>query len=125
MRKKKSPQPDDLIDWMKRYLKVDRILKTLNAAVDIDQLLWSVEFKRCPAIDLFIKAHDQRIRSGNDAHENDSDDWSSVSIVPYADLVLTERNLRAFIRQAEPSFDSKVIHNPNDAVTVLAAWFDA
>lgn len=125
VRNKKPPQPDDLIDWMKRNLKVDRILKKLNASDDIEHLLRSVEIERCPAIALFIKAHDKRIRAGNNAHENDSDDWSSVSIVPYADLVLTERSLRAFILQAEPSLDSKVTHDPNHAVTVLAAWFNA
>lgn len=122
-RKKKSPQRGDLVDWMKRYLNVDRILKKLNENVEIDSLLEVVEIERCPAVWLFIKAHEKRIRAGNDAKENDVDDWLSLSVVPYADLVMAERNLRAFMIQAQPQLDVKVTHDPNYAAAVLNEWF--
>jgi hypothetical protein len=123
MRKKKPVQADDIVGWMKRFLNVDRILTKLNTDVNVDRLLRSVEIQRCPAIDLYIKAHQKRLRAGNNANENDADDWSSVvPVVPYADLVLTERSLRAFIVQADPSLDAKVAHDPNRIATAIAEY---
>ena len=123
-RNKKPLQTNDMVDWMKRFLKVDRILRKLNADVDVDHLLRSIKIERCPAVDLFTKAHEKRIRAGNTVKDNDSDDWSSVAVVPYADVVLTERNLRAFLIQANPNLDSKVTHDPRQAMAVLVKWFE-
>lgn len=122
-RNKMPIRDDDLIGWMKRFLKVDQILTKLNTNVDVDLLLRSVERTRCLAIDLYFKAHEKRIRAANKPDENDSDDWSSVAVVPYADLVLTERRLRSFIVAADPSLDSKVTHDPNQAESFLSDWF--
>ena len=123
-RKKEPLQTNDIVDWMKRFLNVDRILKKSNADVNVDHLLRSIKIERCPAVDLFTKAQEKRIRAGNRVKDNDSDDWLSVAVVPYADVVLTERNLRAFLIQANPSLDSKVTHDPKQAMAVLTKWFE-
>ena len=59
------------------------------------------------------------MRSGNPPEDNDVDDYMSIPVVPYADVVLTERNLRAFILQADENLKSKVFYKATDAVAQL------
>jgi hypothetical protein len=55
-------------------------------------------------------------------HDNDVDDWMIVHIVPFADVVLTERKLAHFIRQADPSLGERVTHDPENAIEILRPW---
>lgn len=112
----------DVIGWMKRFLKIDRIISKFNTDANVDDLLSKLDLTRCPAIRLHLAALDKRIRAGGTPKDNDVDDWMYVPVVPYADLVLTERNLQHFIHQADPSLKSKVTHDPNTAVKLLDKW---
>ena len=121
-RNSKSIQQRDIIEWMKRFLKVDRILNALNSEDDVDSLLSDVEIPRCPAVHLFLNAREKRLRAANAPHNNDVDDWLYLPAFAYADLVLTERNLRSFIQQADPALADKATHDPNRAVEILTKW---
>jgi len=59
-------------DWIKRYLKVDRILKAFNPQVriDVDGLLDTIDVGRCPAVDLYWKVREKRMRSGNPVEDS-------------------------------------------------------
>ena len=121
-RKSKSIQQQDIIDWMKRFLKVDRILNALNSHVDVDDLLSNVDVSRCRAVNLFLKAREKRIRAAHPPHENDVDDWLYLPVVAYADLILTEKRLRTFMHQADPALAAKATHDPNRATEILTHW---
>jgi len=112
---------DYQLGWMKGFLKIDKILKAFNAQVDIDvdNLLKTVNVATCPAVDLYWKVREKRMMSGNPPNDNDVDDYMFLPVVPYADIILTERNLRAFILQADKALESKVFHNASDAVQAL------
>jgi hypothetical protein len=109
------------LGWMKGFLKIDKILKAFNAQpdMDIDDLLKNVDVSACPAVDLYWKVREKRMISGNPPNNNDVDDYMFLPVVPYADIILTERNLRAFILQADKALESKVFHNASDAVQAL------
>jgi hypothetical protein len=112
----------DPVGWMKRFVRIDRVVAALNPNVQVDELLAQVDIARCPAVNLFLKAHMHRVRAANAVKDNDVDDWMFVPVVPYADLVLTERNLAHFLCQADPSLKSKVTHDPKRAIEMLRRW---
>jgi len=124
MRRSKPIQKHEIVQWMKRFLKVDRVLNGLNRDVDVDGLLSNIEVERCPAVKLFLSARMEKIRAANLPHDNDVDDWLYLPVVPYADLVLTERNLRSFIKQADPKLAAKATHDPNQALEILRKWIE-
>jgi len=106
-------------EWIKRFLKIDRILRAFNPRIDVDEILDKFEVKNCPAVNLYWTVREKRMRSGNPPEDNDVDDYMFLSVVPYADIVLTERNLRAFILQANKSLESKVFSNACDFLNAL------
>ena len=109
------------LGWMKGFLKIDKILKAFNGHtdIDVDDLLKNVDATACPAVDLYWKVREKRMMSGNPGNDNDVDDYLFLPGVPYADIILTERNLRAFILQADKTLESKVFHNASDAAQAL------
>lgn len=121
-RKGKRLTSRDCLDWMKRFVRVDRVVTALNPPVPVDELLAKVDLSRCPAVSLFLNAHLARVKAVQAVRDNDVDDWMIVHIVPFADVVLTERNLAHFIRQADPSLANKVTHDPEKAIEMLRPW---
>ncbi len=113
---------EDVREWMKQSLRVDRILAALNPKLDASDLLECVDWLRCPAIVLFLRARWKEIEQGHQPRDGDVDDWSSVPVVPYADIVLTERHLRAMIHEADPSTQAKVTSDPNEAAGMMCKW---
>jgi hypothetical protein len=55
----------------------------------VDAVLESVDVGRCPAVNLWFRAREMRMRAGQKAHPNDADDWVSLPLVPYVDIMLT------------------------------------
>jgi hypothetical protein len=106
-------------DWLKRFLKIDRILKAFNSGSYVDTVLEKIDLGNCPAITLYWTVREKRMRSGNPPEENDVDDYMFLPVVPYADLVLTENNLREFILQADRNLESKVFSKVSDALNAL------
>jgi hypothetical protein len=106
-------------DWIKRYLKIDKILKVLNPEIDIDGILGSIDITKCPAVKLYWNVREKRMKSCNPPQDNDVDDYAFLPVVPYADIILTERNLRAFILQADSNLESKVFAKATEAVETL------
>jgi hypothetical protein len=106
-------------DWIKRYLKIDKILKAFNPEIDIDGILDKIDVTKCPAVKLYWNVREKRIKSGNPPQDNDVDDYIFLPVVPYADIVLTERNLRAFVLQADSNLKSKVFAKATEAVKTL------
>lgn len=109
----------DVVEWLKHYLKADCIVADLNPNANVDALLAAVDIGRCPAAALFLKAREKRIRAGQAAKDNDADDWVSVPIAAYADVLLTERNLRSYLHQADKSLETRVTHDPGLAVEMI------
>jgi len=105
--------------WMKGFLKIDRILRAFNPLIDIDGVLDGIDATECSAVNLYWKVREKRMKSGNRPQDNDVDDYMSLPVVPYGDIVLTERNLRTFILQADKNLGSKVFHNVTDALDAL------
>jgi len=105
--------------WIKGHLKIDRILRAFNPGIDVDDVLPKIDVKYCRAVDLYWKVREKRMKSGNPPNDNDVDDYLFLPIVLYADIILTDRNLRAFILQADKTLESKVFHNASDAAQAL------
>lgn len=106
-------------EWMKRFLKIDRILKAFNPQDDVDSVLDKIDVTKCPAVKLYWSVREKRMNSGNPPQDNDVDDYMFLPVVPYADIVLTEHNLREFIRQADNNLMSKVFSKASDALSAL------
>ena len=106
-------------DWIKRFLKIDRILRTFNPAIDVDSVLDNIDIRECPAVDLYWTVREKRMRSGIPPNDNDVDDYMYIPVIPYADIVLIERQLRGFVLQADRSLESKVFSNVGDALSAL------
>lgn len=109
-------------DWIKRLLKIDRILKAFNPQIndgDIDSILDKIDASECPAVVLYWRVREKRMKQGKPAEDNDVDDYMSIPVVPYADLVLMEKELRAFILQADSNLESKVFAKAAEAVKAL------
>lgn len=112
----------DKVAWMKRFLHMDKILAAQNLGMDLDAILELVDLERCPATSLYFKARVKRVRAGHAATDNEVEDWLFLPVVPYADLVLTDRGFRHFIHQADSRLRSTVISNPEEAKTILQRW---
>ena len=106
-------------DWIKRFLKVDKILKAFNPEINVDGVLDRINTENCLAVSLYWAVREKRMRSGNQPQDNDVDDYLFLPVVPYADIVLTESNLREFILQADRNLESKVFSRVGDALSAL------
>lgn len=112
----------DRIEFLKRFARLDRILLALNPKCDVDAILERVELSRCPALRLWILAREQVLRAGKPPSDNDVDDWLFLQVVPYVDLVLTDRHFRAILIQADRNLASRVLADPPKAQKLLEAW---
>jgi hypothetical protein len=106
-------------DWTWRLLKIDKILRAFNPGIDVDAVLEKINIEDCPAITLYWTVREKRMRSGLAPNNNDVDDYMYIPVIPYADVVLIERQLRAFILQADKSLESKVFSKVSDAIKAL------
>jgi len=106
-------------DWIKRFLKIDRILRAFNPGIDVDAILEKINISECPAVNLYWTVREKRMRSGHPPNDNDVDDYGYIPVIPYADIVLIEKQLRAFVLQADKSLKSKVFSKVSDALDAL------
>lgn len=106
-------------DWIKRLLKIDKILRAFNSGIDVDSVLEEIDVRDCPAVDLYWAVRERRMRSGNPPNDNDVDDYTYIPVIPYANIVLMEGQLREFVLQADRSLESKVFSNVSDALNAL------
>lgn len=105
--------------WIKRLLKVDKILKAFNPGIDVDAILEKMDIEECPAVTLYWTVREKRMRSGLPPNDNDVDDYMYIPVIPYADIVLIEKQLRGFVLQADKSLGSKVFSKVSDALNAL------
>ena len=106
-------------DWIKRLLKIDKILKAFNPDIDVDAILEKIDIEDCPAITLYWTVREKRMMSSLPPDDNDVDDYAYIPVIPYADVVLIEKQLRAFVLQADKSLESKVFARVSDALNTL------
>ncbi|MBN2592412.1 MAG: hypothetical protein JXA81_02810 [Sedimentisphaerales bacterium] len=106
-------------DWIKRLLKIDKILIAFNPGINVDAILEKIDIEDCPAITLYWTVREKRMLSGLPPNDNDVDDYAYIPVIPYADVVLIEKQLRAFVLQAEESLESKVFSKVSDALNAL------
>lgn len=119
-RRSQSITEDDKANWLRNYLRVDRILSALNPGIEIDSLLDEVDISRCPATDLFLRMRERRLRDRQcGVKDSDVGDWSYVPILTYADVALIERNLRHFVRQANEQLATRVTADPSEAAAMI------
>jgi hypothetical protein len=112
------------VGWLKRFLRIDRIIGAMRTEREVDELLRRVDFDRCPSLRLWWAAREQRIRQGNAPKDNDVDDWAFLQVIPYADLVLTERSLTSAVLRGDPSLSSRIVSDPREAARIMHAWGD-
>jgi len=108
--------------WIKRALRIDRILEHWNPGIAADDILPSVDIDRCPALSLWIDVRVRRARSRQEPKSNEPDDWRILPIIPYADCAAVDRGFRHFVVQTDASLRSKVTANPNDVAATLRKW---
>lgn len=70
-RHKKDFASAENLGWMKRFVRADRVVAALNPGFPVDELLARVDVTRCPAVNLFLEAHLQRVRAGHAVQDND------------------------------------------------------
>lgn len=105
--------------WLKRFLKIGRILKAFNPEIDIDGILDKIDATKCSAVRLYWAVREKRMLSGNPPNDNDVDDYMYIPIVPYADIVLIEKELKGYIIQVDKNLKSKVFSKASDALAAL------
>lgn len=106
-------------DWIKRLLKVDRILRAFNPGLDVDDILGKIDIENCPAITLYWTVREKRMRSSLPPNDNDVDDYGYIPVIPYSDIVLIERQLCGFMHQTDKSLESKVFSRVGGALNAL------
>jgi len=106
-------------DWIRRIAKIDKVLKAFNPQCDVDAILQKIDVEECPAITLYWTVREKRMRSGLPPNDNDVDDYMYIPVIPYADIILLERQLRGFVLQADRSLESKVFSNMGDALIAI------
>ena len=106
-------------DWIKRFLKVDKILKTFNPEIDVDGVLDRINTENCLAVSLYWKVREKRMESGKPPEKNDVDDYIYLPVIAYADLILMEKNFRMYILWADSNLKSKVFSDTGDFLNAL------
>jgi len=109
------------LEWMKRVLKIDRIL-AVNPSIDIDDILKRVNIDNCPAFSLRRKVWENWMKHGDIPQENDYDDYIYLPVIPYVDIALIERQLCGHIIQADNKLKSKVFCKAVDVERALKKW---
>ena len=105
--------------WLKRHLKLDRILRAFNPGINVDAVFTKIDVSKCPAVDLYFKVWEKKINSGNPPKDSDVGDYMYLPVVFYADVVLAERNLCNFVFQADKNLKSKVFYKASDVIKKL------
>jgi len=106
-------------DWIKRLLKIDKILRAFNPGIDVDAILAEIDIEDCPAINLYWTVREKRMKSDLAPNDNDVDDYMYIPVISYADVVLIEKQLRGFMLQADRSLESKVFSKVSDALNAF------
>ena len=115
----------DFREWAVRYLSIDRILKALNPAVSISDVLSAIQCdspafeKHCPATALFLKYRLKKLQETRRVKKGDVGDAEFLQVVPFSDFVLTDRSHRHFVVEADPTLRHKVYSDPNEVVACL------
>jgi hypothetical protein len=112
-------RPSATVGWMKHFLHADRVISAFNPDAEVQKILEEVDQSKCPALHLWRESRFKRLRAGFAVRENDSDDWASLPMAIYADVMLTERQLCEFILQGDPSLDVKVTASVKTANEIL------
>ena len=110
------------VDWFTRYLKVDRIIAAWNPGVDAAHLVERIALENCPATNLWLTARQYRIRSARQAPKGEGDDWQFLPAVVYGDLILTDRNFRESLLQADRTLAEKIPANPDEVACRMREW---
>jgi hypothetical protein len=108
------------IEWMKHFLRADCVLAAFNSSLNSDELLREVDIKNCPAVHLWSEAWLKRLKAGYPPKDNDVDDWFTLPIAAYADVMLTERHLRELILQGNHEFEASVTASADEAYAMLS-----
>jgi hypothetical protein len=106
-------------DWIKRLLKIDRILKAFNPGVDVDSVLDNTDITNCSSIQLYWKVREKRMEYNNPPKDTDVGDYIFLSGVPYADIILLENKMRNLILKADNSLKVKVFYKAADALKAI------
>jgi hypothetical protein len=119
-RKDRKFNKNDVATWLRKYLRVDRILSALNPGVDVDSVLSKVDISRCPGTHLFLKTREMRLRDYTTKRkDSDVGDWSYVPILSYVDVALIEKNLRTYVIQADRKLEERVFAQPIEAAEAI------
>ena len=98
---------------------VEDILPTLFPGRDPDELLQNVDLRSCRGMSLHSRVLWQYIRLNRKLKENDILDLDQAHIPAYADLVLTEKMMKALFWQADERLQSSVFSSPTDFVNEI------
>lgn len=115
---------EQIVGWLKRFLRIDKILKVANPKADVDNLLNSIDISRCPATYLNLRIRENLIRNKRQPEKNDCDDFIYLPVIPYADISLIEKRLSGWILQAEKKMKTRVFCKPPDAASALKKVFE-
>ena len=109
----------DFSEWATRFLRIDRVLRAKNPDVNVQDVLAQVDLAQCPGTRLWLAAREMRIRAGGLAKPNDVDDWVFVPVVPYCDVVLTDKAHREAIVQGDRLLCDRVFADPAEALKAI------
>ena len=115
---------EQIIDWLKRFVQIDKILRVANPKAEVDNLLNSIDISGCPATHLNLRIRESLILNKWQPKENDCDDFIYLPVIPYADISLIETWLSKRILQAEEKMKTRVFRKPLDAANALMKVFE-
>ncbi len=113
---------EQIIDWMKRFLQIHKILRVASPKANIDALLGRIDITNCPATYLYIRIRENLIRRRYRPEENDCDDFIYLPAIPYADFSLIEKRFAGWILQAEGELKASVFCRPIDAANAVVEY---
>ncbi len=109
----------EIIDWMKRFLQIDKVLRAAKLKTDVEGLLDCIDIAKCPAVNLYVKIRESLIKNKYGPEDNDCDDFAYLPVIPYADISLIEKRLMGQILKANKQFKTTVFCKPSDAENTI------
>gem|GEM_PF-5058888 len=109
------------VEWAFRQ-QLSEVLKSVNPDIDQNRLAELLDVDRLPACSLYVNSIWRYAKAIKDygPDENDSDDWSQVPGIAYADFSLIEKSLRHHLILGDPEAKSRIFNDPIEFARALS-----
>jgi hypothetical protein len=118
----RDEETDPRAALLKRLLRTDlaiTLLRGMFVGADLGMVWAGLDLARCPTLDLWTRLWWRYVKGRTSPEDSDAKDIAFLPAYCYADLALTERQMRHFIVQADGSYEARVFADPAALVAAI------